>query len=486
MPRLLPPFNNRQRLLAVELPDGRLGVADEHSKRVWVEHEWTSTVQPHWSVVELPTIPEHYGKWVQTSIGGVSNTVRRTGILRGAPHAKEGVLFATHASAEDTVAKALADADCAVGQTLHDDEMGFVTEVVVGVCEEDLAHVAARMARSGATPVLEDPSLNALRSLGIERLDRIHSQVVCDEEIMHAEDDGNYGLRRGIENWHFPWLPSWWRKVPITWDHMVENVSDVEDVSLLPYPLRQHVAHARADCNPLGTLWTRSAHTPTDAERAHDGVTPPFFFWRVWHTPPESLVEALRDGEDFGDDDALLEWKDAQGVPPDLTPTTLVEVDGTWYHPTTRRVRGAESVPKERVLSAGLSTEQSRQLIEAFYLVSVERVSDPKAVRALHLILYRYMVERGYTARWIGKYKQDARHIGNGTRFRAFRNHPQYRPWNLPARTIHKLCDSHGNPVNRGSKGSRSKYKSEDVKERYVPKRRLQRTSHDEDAMREQ
>ena len=41
-----------------------------------------------------------------------------------------------------------------------------------------------------------------------------------------------------------------------------------------------------------------------------------------------------------------------------------------------------------------------------------------KTVRLLHLILYRYMVERGYTARWIGKYKQDAYHIGNGTRFR--------------------------------------------------------------------
>ena len=486
MPRLLAPFNNRQRLLPVELADGRLGVADEHTKRVWVEHEWTPTVHTGWTPVDLPAIPEHYGEWVHTSIGGVSNTVRRTGLLRGAPHAKDGVLFAIKAPTADAVASALlADVDdkCAVGQTLHDDEAGYVTEVIVGACEDDLGVVAARAARAGATPVLEDPSLNALRSLGIERLDRIHSKVVCDDEIMHVEDDGNYGLRRGVENWHFPWLPDKW-KVPITWDHMVDNVADVHDLTQLPYPLRQHATHARTDSRPLGTTWKRSTHTPTDAECAHDGVTPPFCFWRVWHTPPPSLVAAVRDSEDFEADDARIEWRVQDGIPPNVTPTTLVQVDGVWYQPTVRRVPGAAEVPTERVISAGLSSEQSRQLIEAFYLVSVEGVTDPKTVRLLHLILYRYMVERGYTARWIGKYKQDAYHIGNGTRFRAFRQHPQYRPWNLPARTIHKLSDAHGKPINRGSKGSRSKFKGKDDKQRYVPKRRLQRTSGDEDVMR--
>jgi len=33
-------------------------------------------------------------------------------------------------------------------------------------------------------------------------------------------------------------------------------------------------------------------------------------------------------------------------------------------------------------------------------------------------VLFQYMKERGYTARWMGKYDQDARHVGNGDRFR--------------------------------------------------------------------
>jgi hypothetical protein len=88
------------------------------------------------------------------------------------------------------------------------------------------------------------------------------------------------------------------------------------------------------------------------------------------------------------------------------------------------------------------------------------------------------MVQRGYTARWLGKYEQAAHHVGNGDSFRAFRAMRQYEPSNLPTRVLNRLCSRDGVLSNRGSKGSRSKYKSN--RARYVPQRRLGRSAEDE------
>jgi len=122
--------------------------------------------------------------------------------------------------------------------------------------------------------------------------------------------------------------------------------------------------------------------------------------------------------------------------------------------------------------------------VTAFYLLVVERVADPLLRRALGLVLFRYMVERGYTARWIGKYKQDANYVGNGDLFRKFqRLRHVYAPGNLPPKILVELCDEHGVLHGRGSKGSRSKFAP--VEERWHPKRRLSRSREMEARMRE-
>jgi hypothetical protein len=125
-------------------------------------------------------------------------------------------------------------------------------------------------------------------------------------------------------------------------------------------------------------------------------------------------------------------------------------------------------------------------LIEAFYHLTVERVPDPLVQKALRLVLFHYMKERGYTARWMGKYEQDARHVGNGDTFRRFCRLHQYAPHRLPTEVLNKLCDKSGKLRNRGSKGSRSKYvhvQARANREVYTPRNRLTRTAEDERRM---
>jgi hypothetical protein len=130
-----------------------------------------------------------------------------------------------------------------------------------------------------------------------------------------------------------------------------------------------------------------------------------------------------------------------------------------------------------------LTSKQSEQLIEVFYLLTVECIDDPLQQEACKLILFRYMIERGYTARWIGKYDQDGNHVGNGDKFRKFSRLSQYAPDRLPTDVLNKLCGRNGKLKNKGSKGTRSKYKQEKETKRYVPKRRLKRTGEDERRM---
>lgn len=399
--RTLAPFNNGDPLVVVRVDEDRIGIVDAESMGVWVEHDLRPTRQlgaRSLARVELPHIPIGYGKWVPKSIGGVSKTIRRVGCIRAAPKTPGPVtLFATRAPTATSVSEALYTSETAtVGDTMHDNEHGHVSEVIVHE-PEDMGHVCAIISRVGATIVLEDSKINAHRALGVERLDRIDSQVTeVDEEVRHTSE---YGLHRGDDNWRFSWMPEGWR-VPITWDYQVANVAHVEDVSLLPRPLRQHAAR------------TRLVHeTNEDARRA------------------------------------LL-----------------------------------RHIPSQREVSAGLSLSQSKQIIEAFYLLEVERLEgDPLVVHALELVLYRYMMERGFAARWMGKYDQEAQHIGNGDSFRHFARMAQYDPHRLPTKVLNKLCGRDGRLHGRGSKGSRSKYI--DKAKRYTPKRRLVRTHKEETRM---
>lgn len=405
-------FNNGNPLVVKRLSDGRMGVVDEANLCVWVEHDVAPTRMGYWSLksVDLPSIPKGYGQWKLTSIGGVSRTHRRTHILRAQPKTIGPVtLFAINAPTATAVEAALGSSEATgeeateptlwtLGDTEWVDTMGYVTEVIVHQAE-DVDHAAAKIARVGAEPVFETPEVNAQRCLGVERLDRIEAKVSSRED---DEDFGftDYGLRRGGENWRFPWIPDWWARVPLTWDHLVSNYAHVTEVSEIPQPLRQYAARMRMEA------------TPDPEEKA-----------------------ALR------------------------------------MH-----------IPKKRLVSAGLTDAQSKQLIRAFYLLTVERVTDPSVAHALGLILYRYMSERGYTARWLGKYAQEARHVGNGDDTRHFASLTQYDPHRLPSDVITALCQRDGKLKGRGSKGSRSKYI--DKSQRYKPKRRLTRSAEEEAKMK--
>lgn len=469
-------FNYGMRLKVVRLPSERLGVVDEQNLRVWIEQDLQSTLIPNMrslDEVSIPCIPSHYGSWLRTSIGGVSSTVRRVGCLRASNKHKDPVtLFAVRCPTATCVAERLATLPCSVGDTETDDEFGLVNEVVV-YDPKDVEHVASHIARTGSTPLLEDPKVNSLCCIGVERLDRIPSKALNDK----TEED--YGLRRGSDNWRFPWMPESWKSVPITWDHLVQNMVDtvpVEDVGTIPQPLCQHVAEEhlrRSNYERVGTRWVVTG-APISRERSLGSVDrTPGIVPIVWTSPPQELKENPTE---------------PINVPTDMPLNTVFQAnDGLWYKPkNTRWFLEKHCLSKQRGkrhVSAALSEAQSQQLVEAFYMLVVERVQDPIVVRGLSLILFQYMKERGYTSRWMGKYVQDARHIGNGDKFRVFNRLSQYAPHRLPTEVLSKLCGVDGKLKNRGSKGSRSKYKPDE--ERYVPKRRLKRSHDDEERMKE-
>ena len=234
----------------------------------------------------------------------------------------------------------------------------------------------------------------------------------------------------------------------------------------IPLPLRQHVARRRLDIGdypPVGTQWEEDGAGGTA-------------FLAPSTAPSSALVAAVRrilagDGCEWMTDDLLAE----------VTLATVVDVDGRSYRPVdtshflTRHARHPEG---RRWVSAALKHEQSKQLLTAFYYVTVDAKTPPDVHHALLLVMYHYMKERGYTARWIGKYDQLARHIGNGDAFRTFGRLQVYAPHRLPAAVLNVLCGADGKLHSRGSKGTRSKYLS--ARRRYVPSRRLTRSRRDE------
>lgn len=479
--RTLDLFNQGQQLDVVRVDDTRLGVVKAGTRTVWIETEIAPTVLPHKHLprVALSALPVHYGQWKSTSVGGVGKTERLEGVLRVAKSETPVVLFATRGTDEFVIKEALAGCEEAtVGDTEWTQTDGWVTEVVVHEANR-VAVVAARIARTGATVMLENEELNACRSIGIERLDRIGAKVVHTSTMVDAAE---HGLRRGVDNWFFPWMPASWCEPPITWDHMVRNVGDAP-LACLPLPLRQHVARARLDAGeyePLGSRWARTT-APRDDELewanawgddcvpSADGRLRPVML-RV----PESKQEAVASG-------GLVDVQ-ALGV---VLPRTIARVGAEWYRVVDKRAALAAETfddgARVRYVSARLTRVQSRQLITAFYIVCVEESVDAEQRHAASVVLFHYMKERGYTARWMGKYEQRALHVGNGDSFRRFRRMRQYAPHRLPADVLNKLCDVRGKLRNRGSKGSRSKYKGKTVK--YTPHNPLRRSRDAEQAM---
>ena len=481
--RPMQPFNDGRPLRVVRLSSeaGGLGVLDETRRRVWKGNDLASAPNVSWDTpVDIPPIPEHYGRWHGTSIGGLSDTVRRTGILHANPRRRDAVVVFVTNAPEDlgSITRVLNTWDIghAVGDVEEMEGHGRVVELVV-YDPVNLSRAAAIVARAGATPVLEDPAVDARRAIGIERLDRIEAQIVSrDTNMEHHETEDAYGVRRGRENWRFPWVPSTWTRAPLTLDHMVENLLH-DDISSISQPLCQHVARRRLELglyDRMGTLWVRSEHPPTEFERS--GGPDLCYPHRVVLWNPE-LRACLSSGRTTITTDEVHEW----GLEDVDHARYLVQTnDGTWYRPRDTRNQLMSHIPLRRWVSCALSEEQSKQLCTCFYVLLVEGVRDAEVREAIHLILFRYMVERGYTSRRMGKYTQDAMHIGNGNEFRPFRRLSQYAPERLPAEVLSKLCGRDGRLKNRGSKGTRSKYRTTN---RYQPTRRLKRSREDEAAM---
>tara|TARA_B110001450_G_scaffold257061_1_gene290803 strand:- start:3928 stop:5379 length:1452 start_codon:yes stop_codon:yes gene_type:complete len=476
------PFNDGLPLQVVRCNEGScLGVIDASRRRLWVENELPSRAPALTTsyTVNIPSIPEHYGMWHDTSIGGLSDTVRRTGILQANPkHKGAVVVFATHVPEDLHALISMLDSwelGYAMGDVEEMEGYGSVVEIVV-YDPAHLSRVAAIVARVGATPILEDTNVDARRSIGIERLDRIEAKIVSRDTNMEHENEDAYGVRRGRENWRFPWVPTTWTRVPLTLDHMVENLLQ-DDISCISQPLCQHVARRRLELglyDRMGTLWVRSEHPPTEYE-LNGGSNVRYPHRNVIHN--DSLRRCLSDGRTTITVDELNTWN-LEHVD---HARYLIETDnGTWYRPRDTRNQLMSHIPLQRWVSCALSEAQSKQLCTCFYLLLVEGMCDAEVRHAIHLILFRYMVERGYTSRCMGKYTQDAMHIGNGDGYRPFRRLTQYAPERLPADILSKLCGRDGRLKSRGSKGTRSKYRKTN---RYQPSRRLKRSRDDENEM---
>lgn len=496
MCRPMHPLNDGAPLQVVRLrrADGEgtvLGVVDAARRRVWKGHDLASTPFPSSSesweaTVDVPAIPDHYGRWVKTSIGGLSETVRRVGILSANPRHRDPVTFfairVPEGAAEEIVrALEARGVDHAAGGVTDtgDAAYGRVFELAV-YDPAQFERAAALVARAGATPLLERADVDARRAIGIERLDRIEAQIVSHDTNMEDEREDAYGVRRGRENWRFPWIPASWPRVPLTLDHMVENLLH-EDIASVPQPLCQHVARRRLALGlygRMGTAWVRSEHPPTARERAADAPTRCPYRVVLRNAPLRACLSA---GRTTITEEELRAW----GLEHVDSRRFLIETDdGRWYRPDPPRVQLEKRIPRQRWVACALSDAQSKQLCTCFYLLHVEGVDDAEVREAIHLVLYRYMVERGYTSRRMGKYTQDAMHIGNGDKFRGFdvlkSLSKQYLAERLPAEVLNKLCGRDGRLRNRGSKGTRSKYRTEN---RYRPKRRLKRSREDERAM---
>jgi len=484
--RILPPLNGGDPLSVVRLPDGRLAIPDANSNRVWVERAMVSELQRGLNkmpVVEVPSIPSGYGEWQTKSIGGVSLTERRIDIVRATNTRECLTLFAIQSPTSTSVSDILAlrgvpsEMASIVSQN-EEEEFGHTTEILIKNYN-DVHFIAALVARAGGKPMLEDASMEAMRPIGIERLDRIESHSIAAHDQREVEEGDAYGCRRGGENWKFDWMPTG-SHLPLTWDLMVQNIPS--DVALrdLPSPLRQHVARYRLDnfqYESIGSQWVeRPALTPEQVETCP--------MWDLLQDPPTSFLQALETGRTEFSKEEVAEWN-LNNIDPDRILVRLPS-NGRCFRPVDTRRPLTKWIPTVREVSAALRPAQSHQLIEAFYLLAIERIEGPPdVIHALQLILFRYMFERGYTARWMGKYTQDASHVGNGDKFRKFLKLRQYRPDLLPAKIINKLCHTNGRLQGKGSKGSRSKYiDKHSGKKKYRPTHRFERSEEEEKRMR--
>jgi hypothetical protein len=139
-------------------------------------------------------------------------------------------------------------------------------------------------------------------------------------------------------------------------------------------------------------------------------------------------------------------------------------------------------IPRRRWVSGALDLEQTRQLLDAFYIYYVEQTRDVVQRKVAACIMYRYLVCRGFSSRWMGKYNQTACFLGNGKGIRKFKRLEQYAPHRLPIHVLNSIYQPGGKLKGHGKKKSRSRYASEE--DRYEPKRKMRKPNDWMDKMR--
>jgi hypothetical protein len=484
--RKLPPFQNGEPLQLVitasqwEGDAESVAVVDATSGGLWRGFTTAKSAREDGEElrpIDLPPIPGPDTAWISCAIGGVSQTQRRVGVLRGRDNELAPVsLFALRCVPDASGVVDMIRSDewkdkATVGDPIEDEAEGWAVEVIVHSAR-DLSVCAARIARLGAEVVMDEASapLEAGRSLGIERLDRIDAAILQRDV---GPDQFAYGLKRGVANWAFGWQPPEWKFASFNWDQLVNNVKDTMPISEVPPLLLQHVAAYKllhGEVSKVGQAWAQAP------------------------APLHGTVKVMRS------DDArrrLSGVREARTVLP--TPVvgakadSLVRAeDGQWwkcFNEEKYLQSYARLDQRRRLVSAHLTTAQSRQLITAFYLACVERSLDPIVLLAARIVLFQYLVHSGYTGRWLGQYVQSANHVGNGNRLRSFRRLRQYDVERLPVAMLNRWLRQDGELVPNGlasvsRRGSRSKYVKE--QDKYKPRKRLKRTAVDEEVMLKQ
>lgn len=139
-------------------------------------------------------------------------------------------------------------------------------------------------------------------------------------------------------------------------------------------------------------------------------------------------------------------------------------------------------IENHKWVSGALEESQTIQLLNANYILNIEQSTDPIQRELSKLLQFRYLISRGYSARWMGKYDQNALHLGNGLTIRRFRNLEQYSINNLETHVLEKVYKKDGTLKGKGNKGSRSKYVEPSKK--YVPNRRMKLKRNLEEIMK--
>ena len=439
-------------------------------------------------------VPMKYGTFVDKSIGGVSKTVRLEGLIRCREDSNESniVVFAVFCPSSEEVSLALKHVETAITikEVTSTNEWGVVVEIVVH-SSSLVDNVCARIARTGAFPILENVEHNSNRSIGIERLDRVECCVADGKHNSSCASDYTLpeyksGPKRGMDNWKFSWVNPEWKFTPLTWDHVAGNFLNHQRFEQLPAITRQHVARMRISqgiCLPFGTRWNKESVAQSIYDKCPHTrlLTDQSSHPRV-RVDASILANAIQEENELSiTEEDLHAWESKFGTLPRGAVVVLESNGDTFKVKDFGYELKKAACVKERIVSAALSQKQSIQLISAFYLYAVEEVDD-ETKQICAMIMERYLIDQGYIARWMGKYEQCALYVGNGDKFRQFKNMKQYDIDQLSMTVLNRLCDRNGKVITKGSKGSRSK---KATKGKYVPKRTLTRTLRQETVMRE-